>query len=60
MEYDDSLARQAYELADRWDAARDTSAEKLPFKESDVADLNSNQKSQSRTTCRFRSPTEDV
>jgi leukotriene-A4 hydrolase len=45
MEYDTSLADEAYQLADRWDAARDTPAEKLPFSESDISHLNSNQKS---------------
>jgi leukotriene-A4 hydrolase len=47
MEYDETLAKQAYELADRWDANKDTPVDKLPFKDTDVANLNSNQKSQS-------------
>jgi hypothetical protein len=45
MQYDTSLATEAYELADRWDASRDTPVAELPFAAGDVAKLNSNQKS---------------
>jgi leukotriene-A4 hydrolase len=45
MEYDDTLATQAYSLAARWDKERDTPVDKLEFKASDVETLNSNQKS---------------
>jgi leukotriene-A4 hydrolase len=45
MEYDTSLATEAYELADRWDTARDMPLDKLPFSPNDVAKLSSNQKS---------------
>ncbi|KAF8060869.1 peptidase family M1-domain-containing protein [Lyophyllum atratum] len=44
MEYDVTLAKQAYALAAQWDAARSTSdVSQLMFKESDLADFNSNQ-----------------
>ncbi|KAI0063061.1 zincin [Artomyces pyxidatus] len=42
--YDTTLAKPAYGLAERWDAARASDASNLEFKESDVADFNSNQK----------------
>ena len=44
MEYDLTLAKEAYELASRWDAARtveDTS--RLSFKEDDLEKLDSSQ-----------------
>jgi len=44
MEYDLTLAKQAYELAERWDASRamdDTS--RLDFKDSDLEEFNTNQ-----------------
>jgi len=44
MEYDLTLAKDAYELASRWDAARsveDTS--RLSFRESDLKNLDSSQ-----------------
>ncbi|KDQ55005.1 hypothetical protein JAAARDRAFT_60446 [Jaapia argillacea MUCL 33604] len=45
MEYDMSLARQAYELAERWDASRSVSdVSRLDFKPGDVEEFNSNQK----------------
>lgn len=44
MEYDLSLAKQAYELATRWDKARETAdVSHLEFKETDLDDFNSNQ-----------------
>jgi hypothetical protein len=48
MEYDLTLAKQAYELAERWDASRamdDTS--RLDFKDSDLEEFNTNQISMS-------------
>ncbi|CAL1696869.1 unnamed protein product [Somion occarium] len=42
IEYDTTLAKQAYALAERWDAARSTS-DLSEFKESDVESFNSNQ-----------------
>jgi leukotriene-A4 hydrolase len=47
MEYDTTLATEAYELADRWDKSRDTPVADLKFSSEDVAKLNSNQKSES-------------
>jgi leukotriene-A4 hydrolase len=44
MEYDDTLAKQAYEIAEKWNRARDIPVDKLPFKASDVESLNSNQR----------------
>lgn len=46
MDYDTTLATEAYELADRWDKARDTPVGDLKFSSEDVAKLNSNQKSE--------------
>ncbi|KAF8168402.1 hypothetical protein B0H34DRAFT_685291 [Crassisporium funariophilum] len=43
MEYDLTLARQAYELAEKWDASRKTEISKLEFKESDLSNFNTNQ-----------------
>ncbi|EDR02480.1 uncharacterized protein LACBIDRAFT_253885 [Laccaria bicolor S238N-H82] len=44
MEYDLTLAKKAYELADRWDAARTTEdISKLNFTESDLQDVSSTQ-----------------
>jgi len=43
MEYDTTLAQQAFALAERWDASR-SSEEFSQFKETDLADFNSNQK----------------
>lgn len=45
MEYDTTLAKQAYALAEKWDSARETPASKLPFSPDDIKSLNSNQKS---------------
>ena len=51
MEYDLTLAKKAYELADRWDAARTTEdISKLNFTESDLQDVSSTQ------ICTFPSP----
>lgn len=47
MDYDLTLAEQAYDLAKRWDAARSTEISKLYFSASDLKDFNSNQKSAS-------------
>lgn len=43
MEYDSTLAEQAYALAKRWDSARDTDLSQLDFKETDIADFTANQ-----------------
>jgi len=43
MEYDLTLAQKAYQLADKWDSARETEASKLDFKKSDLIDFSSNQ-----------------
>ncbi|KAJ7454867.1 peptidase family M1-domain-containing protein [Mycena latifolia] len=44
MEYDLTLAQEAYALADRWDASRSTSeVSDLDFKKSDLDTFNSNQ-----------------
>lgn len=44
MEYDTSLAKDAYELAVRWDSSRDiTDVSKLSFTAADLKDFNSNQ-----------------
>ncbi|KAI0757548.1 metalloprotease [Daedaleopsis nitida] len=45
MVYDTALARDALSLAEQWDASRsEPDVSKLPFKESDVASFNANQK----------------
>jgi leukotriene-A4 hydrolase len=47
MEYDITLAKEAYELASRWDAARTVEdPSRLSFEESDLEKLDSNQISQ--------------
>jgi leukotriene-A4 hydrolase len=51
MEYDTTLATEAYELADRWDKSRDTEVGDLKFSSEDVAKLNSNQKSEFKPIC---------
>lgn len=43
MEYDTTLATQAFELAARWDASRRENVHHLNFKESDIAGWNTNQ-----------------
>lgn len=43
MEYDTTLAVEAYDLAVRWDAARATDASSLPFSKDDLSKLDSNQ-----------------
>ena len=51
MEYDLTLAKKAYELADRWDAARTTEdISKLNFTQSDLQDVSSTQ------VCTFSPP----
>ena len=46
MVYDTALAREAFSLAERWDASRtEADVSKLDFQESDVASFNANQKS---------------
>ncbi len=48
MVYDTALAREAFSLAEKWDASRsEVDVSKLDFKESDVASFNANQKSAS-------------
>ncbi|KAI0735797.1 peptidase family M1-domain-containing protein [Earliella scabrosa] len=45
MVYDTALAREAFALAEQWDASRsEPDVSKLPFKESDLASFNANQK----------------
>ncbi|OBZ79425.1 Leukotriene A-4 hydrolase [Grifola frondosa] len=45
MVYDTALARQAYALAERWDASRSVSdVSQLNFKDTDLLEFNSNQK----------------
>ncbi|KAL0576889.1 Leucyl aminopeptidase yscIV [Marasmius crinis-equi] len=44
MEYDTSLAKSAYALAERWEAGAATEVPKLDFKENDLDDFNTNQK----------------
>lgn len=44
MEYDLTLAKEAYELASRWDAARSTAIDSLDFKSTDLDGFDSNQK----------------
>ena len=45
MVYDTALARDAYSLAERWDASRnEDDLSKLSFQESDVTSFNANQK----------------
>lgn len=46
MEYDISLAKQAYDLAERWDAARSKSVDSLDFKPTDLDSFDTNQKSE--------------
>ena len=43
MEYDESLAQAAYDLAQRWDNARNKGANEADFKESDLDSFDSNQ-----------------
>jgi leukotriene-A4 hydrolase len=44
MEYDLTLAEQAYALAERWNSSRSTSdVSQLHFKESDLEEFDSNQ-----------------
>ena len=46
MVYDTALAREAFSLAERWDASRtEADVSKLDFQDSDVASFNANQKS---------------
>ncbi|EEB94219.1 hypothetical protein MPER_07004, partial [Moniliophthora perniciosa FA553] len=44
MEYDTSLAKSAYDLAERWQKSASTDVSKLEFKETDLDGFNSNQK----------------
>ena len=53
MVYDTALAREAFSLAEKWDASRsEPDVSKLDFHESDLASFNANQKS-ACTTVRF-------
>lgn len=45
LEYDTSLAKQAYELATQWDAAR-SSSDLSQFSADDIKDFNTNQMSE--------------
>ena len=46
MVYDTALAREAFSLAEKWDASRsEPDVSKLDFQESDLASFNANQKS---------------
>lgn len=45
MEYDLTLAQQAYELAEKWHSSRsEAEVSKLPFGPKDLDNFNSNQK----------------
>ncbi|KAF8508488.1 hypothetical protein JB92DRAFT_2732664 [Gautieria morchelliformis] len=44
MEYDTSLATQAYDLASKWEASRDSPVSALPFKAEDLDQFSANQK----------------
>ncbi|EJD04497.1 uncharacterized protein FOMMEDRAFT_107254 [Fomitiporia mediterranea MF3/22] len=44
MEYDTTLAEQAYALAARWDSSRDKDVSNLDFKSSDLEGFDTNQK----------------
>jgi hypothetical protein len=46
MEYDTSLATQAYDLASKWEVSRDSPVSALPFKAEDLDQFNANQKSE--------------
>jgi leukotriene-A4 hydrolase len=51
MEYDLTLAQQAYELAEKWhSSASEADTSKLPFGPKDLDNFNSNQKSTQTTT----------
>jgi len=43
LQYDTTLAKQAFELAAEWDASRDTPVKDLAFKASDLKEFNTNQ-----------------
>jgi len=43
MEYDLTLAWKAYQLAEKWDSAREIETPELDFQESDLKDFSSNQ-----------------
>lgn len=45
MEYDTSLAKEAYGLATKWDQARDVNISDLSFQSTDLDDFNTTQKS---------------
>lgn len=45
MEYDTTLATEAYGLAAKWDKSRDVHVAELNFQATDLDDFNSNQKS---------------
>ena len=48
MEYDLTLAKEAYNLASRWDGARNVSdTSRLSFKENDIEKFDTNQLSSS-------------
>lgn len=46
MEYDTTLAEQAYVLADKWDSSRDLTPSELDFKQTDLENYSANQISQ--------------
>ena len=54
MEYDLTLAQKAYQLAERWDSARETETSRLDFSEDDLKEFNSSQKSWAKISS-FRS-----
>jgi len=43
LQYDTTLAKQAFELAAAWEASRDTPIKDLTFKDSDLKEFNTNQ-----------------
>ena len=44
MEYDLTLAQEAYGLATRWDASRDREVPDLDFRQNDIEAFDTNQK----------------
>lgn len=46
MEYDSSLATEAYDLAAKWEASRGTPVSLLPYNAKDLDQFNANQKSE--------------
>ena len=45
LQFDDSLAKEAYDLAARWDHTRSVAVAELNFQATDLDNFDSNQKS---------------